>query len=59
MQLTRWRRRRFLISPWCRRMTFGLKVGLLENLFAMIERPVNRMLTKRHYQIAAHNVVSS
>ena len=54
-----WRRRRFLISPWCRRMTFGLKVGLLENLFAMAERPVNRMLTKRHYQIAAHNVVSS
>ncbi|MEE2739176.1 MAG: glycosyltransferase [Planctomycetota bacterium] len=47
-----WRRRRFLISPWCRRMTFGLKVRLLENLFARVERPLNRLLTKRHYQTA-------
>ena len=48
-----WRRQRFVVRPWCRRLTLGVKISPLEKLCSLMERPLNRIMSKRHYQKVA------
>jgi GT2 family glycosyltransferase len=45
-----WRRRKTVLKPLSRRLTFGIKSGVVENLLAPVDKVFNRYLTDRHAQ---------